>query len=386
MRILSVPRPPSRDAAPTPLIHALVALDRLDDLASYGHDDFHDSAASRVVGLFGSEVGINRVWVALPDDVDPASCGPDDALGHASIMLPDVENTDVAQLYFVTRAEHRRTGVGSALLADIQPLLLAEGRTTFLVYQFNPGEPATGPDAVTALTGAGTVDRTAPAVRWLLREGFTLEQCERPSMLVLGDHAALRTRTTALFDAASRAAGDDYELIGWTGPTPEEHLDHLAALCSRMSTDVPMGDLDLDEEVWDADRLRGVEDRMQARGYHWVLTAVRHRPTGALVAYTRLDWPERNHEGVWQEDTLVRSDHRGHRLGMLVKAANLLRLIDANPLAARVHTWNAEENQHMLAINDALGFVRVGTEGAWRKKFSRSRQASPAGPPAPARG
>lgn len=369
MRIHPVPKPPARDAEPHPLVRALVALDRLGDLEAYGHDDFHEAATSRVVSLFGSDNGIHRAWVALPDGVDPERCGPDDALGTLSVGLPALENTDLAELYVLTRPEHRHTGVGSALLDAVQPLLVAEGRTTFLVYQFSPGEPATGPDAVRAATGMGTVDGASPAVRWLLAEGFVLEQCERPSTLTLGDHPAFRARVAAHRDDALRAAGDDYELVGWTGPTPTEHVEHLAALCSRMSTDVPMGDLDLDEEKWDADRLRAFEDRMQARGYHWVLTAVRHRPSGTLVAYTRLEWPEWNHGGVWQEDTLVHADHRGHRLGMLVKAANLQRLLEANPAAERVHTWNAEENRHMLAINDALGFVRIGTEGAWRKKF-----------------
>lgn len=33
---------------------------------------------------------------------------------------------------------------------------------------------------------------------------------------------------------------------------------------------------------------------------------------------------------------------------------------------ARVHTWNAAENVHMLAINAALGFREVGAQGGWQ--------------------
>jgi GNAT superfamily N-acetyltransferase len=37
--------------------------------------------------------------------------------------------------------------------------------------------------------------------------------------------------------------------------------------------------------------------------------------------------------------------------------------------ARRIHTWNAEENAHMLAINVALGFRAVGVTGMWQKQF-----------------
>lgn len=59
--------------------------------------------------------------------------------------------------------------------------------------------------------------------------------------------------------------------------------------------------------------------------------------------------------------------YRGHRLGMLLKVANLLQLANESPTAALVVTTNAAENQHMLAINERLGFRPVGYTGAWKK-------------------
>ncbi|MBA2697351.1 MAG: hypothetical protein H0U61_01080, partial [Nocardioidaceae bacterium] len=64
-----------------------------------------------------------------------------------------------------------------------------------------------------------------------------------------------------------------------------------------------------------------------------------------------------------QEDTTVVGSHRGHRLGMLLKATMLLWMRDANSGLETIDTWNAESNTHMIAINDALGCT-VNAHGA----------------------
>jgi hypothetical protein len=74
-------------------------------------------------------------------------------------------------------------------------------------------------------------------------------------------------------------------------------------------------------------------------------------------------------ESIVQQDTLVTSEHRGRRLGMLTKVANLRRAQSRWPSARSVLTWNANENQHMLAINIALGFKPAGYEGEWQKRL-----------------
>jgi len=54
---------------------------------------------------------------------------------------------------------------------------------------------------------------------------------------------------------------------------------------------------------------------------------------------------------------------------MLLKTQQLSLLRDVRPDAVRIHTWNAEENAFMLAINVALGFRRAGVTGAWQKRL-----------------
>ena len=97
--------------------------------------------------------------------------------------------------------------------------------------------------------------------------------------------------------------------------------------------------------------------------------AVEHVPSGRLVGFTELNAPAEVERPVSQEDTLVLREHRGRRLGLLLKAENLRHLQRAKPGHASVTTYNAEENRHMLEVNEALGFRPFLYEGAWRKNL-----------------
>lgn len=96
------------------------------------------------------------------------------------------------------------------------------------------------------------------------------------------------------------------------------------------------------------------------------LTTVALDPSGVPVAYTELDHDPAVPGSATQDDTLVHAEHRGHGLGLWIKAVNLLALREVVPTVARVHTWNAAENRHMLTINTALGFREVGAQGGWQ--------------------
>lgn len=65
----------------------------------------------------------------------------------------------------------------------------------------------------------------------------------------------------------------------------------------------------------------------------------------------------------FQQLTAVTRPHRGHRLGLLVKTAMLDLLAGAEPQLEWIETGNAAVNEHMIAVNEQLGYKLV--EPGW---------------------
>ncbi len=59
-------------------------------------------------------------------------------------------------------------------------------------------------------------------------------------------------------------------------------------------------------------------------------------------------------------------EHRGHRLGLLLKVENLRWVRREAPHLTRLDTWNANDNPHMIAINEALGYVPIEQWAEWQ--------------------
>ena len=76
---------------------------------------------------------------------------------------------------------------------------------------------------------------------------------------------------------------------------------------------------------------------------------------------TELQLPSLAFQGL----TAVDRPHRGHRLGLLVKAALYQWLAASEPGLREVSTWNSDTNTHMIAINERLGFEVNGRFQSW---------------------
>ena len=134
-----------------------------------------------------------------------------------------------------------------------------------------------------------------------------------------------------------------------------------------MPTHVPPAAPEFDEETWDAARIALHDDRYLQGGNTVQVTAAQHISTGELCGFNDLVIGKDRTRTTHQEDTLVLAEHRGHKLGLLVKCAGLLSWRQVAPESPHVITYNAEENRPMLDINEAIGFAPVSYEGAWKK-------------------
>ena len=259
---------------------------------------------------------------------------------------------------------YRGRGIGTTMAQTIEGVARGDSRDRLLVYVVSPDGPG---ERLAAATGFGSVPLANPEVRFLLARGFTLEQVERGSRLVLPiDPERLRDWVAE----ATARSGPDYAVHSWSGRVPERWRDDMATMFTRMSTDAPSAGLAEPEDPWTAQRVADDDDRHEANPRTLLTAAVEHVPSGRLVGYTSLSVPPETDRAVSQEDTLVLREHRGHRLGMLLKVENLAILQRERPGHPSVMTFNAEENRHMLQVNEDVGFVPIGYEGAWKKPLS----------------
>ena len=114
----------------------------------------------------------------------------------------------------------------------------------------------------------------------------------------------------------------------------------------------------MEAEVYDAARVRVGEQQSLDQGRHgWTTVAV--APDGTLAGHTELYVGVHDPLNAFQWGTLVSPAHRGHRLGLALKVRNHTELQRSHSERRIVHTWNAEQNTPMNAVNAELGFRPV---------------------------
>lgn len=284
-------------------------------------------------------------------------------VGAASVTTGKEQGTTSAELEVMVLPPHWQKGVGSALLERLEQEARTLGRLALQCWTLHP---ATGGERMrTPATGWGEVAMTALS-DLLESRGYALEQVERNSILRLD--GALGDAEERLAEAVA-FAGDEYRVVSWTLPTPPELRAGYGSMIARMATDVPSGDLEIPEETWDEERVARRDATFAAGGQTMSVSAVVHEPSGAMVAFNELNIGADPTGVTHQWGTLVVKEHRGRRLGTIVKCANILRWKEIAPHSPKISTFNAEENRPMLDINEAIGFVPASYAGAWQKRL-----------------
>ncbi|MFB7250520.1 GNAT family N-acetyltransferase [Microbacterium sp. NPDC056234] len=348
--------PARAGAAPTPVLREYAAVRNASILESTGRDDDALEPEALLPVLASTPDRVRRQWYIESDGR---------MVGCAVLDISQDGEKDTALVTVAVLRKAAGRGIGRAVYAHLETVAREAGVRRMLHWAEHH-EDGSDAEPLASPTGFGSVpaDRSA---RFLLRNGFRLEQVERASEFRWTDDSL--PHVTALRDEAARHA-HDYRVVRWMLPTPAEHVDGYAWMKSRMSTDVPEGELDMPEETWDAARVAQQDSRIIRRGWALQVTAAQHIRTGELCAFNELAIGSDAGATTHQYDTLVLAEHRGHRLGMLVKTAGLLAWRTQYPSSARIVTYNAEENRPMLSINEDIGFTGFAYEGAWKKELT----------------
>lgn len=285
--------------------------------------------------------GWTGAWLATRGDA---------VVGTGQLQLSLADNLSMATVDVQVVPEARRSGVGTAIAEVLEGEARGRGRSVAIAeVEFRMEDPE---------DGTGT-----PGVTFAADRGYAtaLGDIERRAALPLPDD--LLDRLAA--EAAPHHEG--YVLESFGNPVPEARVAGVAALAASLMVEAPVGDLLLEPEDASVAVWREREAAMLRQGrrlWHTVALA-----GDEVVAYTSIAVSSDDPTACFQWGTLVRPDHRGHRLGLAVKVANHRALQAHGAPTAQVVTWNASVNGPMIAINEQFGYYPSGRLAEMQKQL-----------------
>ncbi|MFE6712343.1 GNAT family N-acetyltransferase [Streptomyces sp. NPDC057695] len=291
--------------------HAVVAASLAADLPEEPCPTFEQTHAR--LAVTGRD---NRRLLWLATEADGTVVG----VAGLRLFTPEGQR-HLAELELHVTPERRRSGVGSHLLATAVGAAREEGRRSLVAAA--PGE--------------------GPAGAFCAARGFR--------RVLAFDHLLLDVAQADTTEADAEHPG--YELVGWTGTVPDELAEAFASAKNAMN-DMPTGDMDYGSQTWTADRVRAMAEVLADRGD--LLLTIAAVGKGEMAGYTEIVIRSGETGRAQQYDTAVAPAHRGHGLGLWLKAEMVRRLRAEHPGIGEVETDNAQENTHMLAVNRSLGF------------------------------
>ncbi len=257
----------------------------------------------------------------------------DAMVGTASVSLPLLDNQHLAFGDVRVHPERQRRGIGRALAARAEDVARGEARRTLVCEAYSPiGEDGAGLRFAHSLgysdaleDGMKTVDLWDTEPTWA-----ALEQ-----------------------EVAPRTVG--YRLVSWRDVVPDEHLAGYCQMNVSFNEEAPSGDLELEAEVWDEQRVRDGERRRAAGGGRMLAVAA-ITPDGTMAGLTEILVDKHAPHRGFQSGTLVLPGHRGHALGLAMKLANHRAVREAFPECRVLITGNAGVNVSMNKVNERLGY------------------------------
>jgi GNAT superfamily N-acetyltransferase len=285
-------------------------------------------------------VVINEFW-ALETDGSIAGLG-------FSWWKQTPENRHVAHSRMEILPTHRRRGLAKALLPRVLDAVEADGRSLIITW---------------------TSDRAPAGEAFARRVGAEPASAVHANRLLLAD---VDRDVVRRWVEEGPVRAPDYELLMLDDVYPDDLIEEIVRLQDVMNT-APRDDLDMEDEEHTVEEMRQREQQGVAAGTtRWSLFA-KHVPTGELVGLSVVYWNPAQPDTVFQGDTGVQPEHRGHALGKWLKAAMIERIFRDLPDAVDIRTGNADSNDAMLGINHALGFKPYVAQMNWQVPVERVR-------------
>lgn len=320
----------------------MTSIERLDPRDNSRFAEFHRTYAAAHDGQWDRPFSRRELQVELASDSEftqyvslLARDGNGVAVGVGSAEFPLKDNRTLAYLEIWVLPESRRGGHGSALLNGLADVAREHGRTTlFAEARWNQGEAERGNCAFAEA------------------RGFRLDLVDAHRVLSL----------PAPLQAAPPR--DGYELHSWRGPCPDAWVEQYANLLSLITQEAPSGELALENEFFDAARVRANEDLLARKGRQ-MHVSVALSPDGEVAGHTQLVFGESSADDAFQWDTLVLRQHRGHGLGLSLKVHAMTAAHDLLEGRSYIHTYNAVSNAPMIAVNEFMGYRHVANSGEY---------------------
>ena len=277
-------------------------------------------------------------------DADGALVG----YGVVSRSLNEPENAHLRWTELVVSAKHRRRGVGRALLRRLVDAVEGQGDDVVLMAQ--------------------TTDRVPSGSAFAKRIGA------EPGLDMKTNQLDLSRVDRAKVEEWASISPRGYRLERVDGTVPAELVAPYIQAANGMN-DAPRGELKMADWKLTEEQIRERESWFRQTGSEWWLLVAVHEASGEGAGFTEVTYDPKVSHVIWQQGTAVIDAHRGHRLGLWMKAVMLKRILDERPNALFIRTGNANTNAQMLAINTQLGFVQAWSACLWQISIADARRA-----------
>jgi GNAT superfamily N-acetyltransferase len=245
-------------------------------------------------------------------------------------------------------AAHRRKGLGKALFAAAVEACLDQRDDLVFFGQTS--------DRVPASEAFAKAIAASPGLPMKLNQ------------LVLADVDRRAVSEWAKIDAKG------YRLAHADNSVPKDLVRPYLDAANAMN-DMPKGDLRFADQRFTEEQLRDRESWLKQSGMQWWLIVATSEASGEGAGFTEVQFDPRQSHLIFQGGTGVVSAHRGHKLGLWMKAVMLGRILRERPQAKYIRTGNANVNEHMLAINTQIGFRHAWSNIIWQLPVAEARRS-----------